>query len=751
MSLALPPALPASTFRHPAVERFELWLRPRAVGVGLAAAVVVLFLARWLVLQQSLFPPGTDAGGDLYGAHVWTGHELAGAGGFPLLPPVYPLFVVAPATTLLPVFAGIQLYDALVPALIVLPAYALFRQSPVRPFAAGVGAVLLASSAAFSLMLTWNAAYNLFGILLLTGFLAALVQALRTGTRGSVVLCALLFGALAGSHELSFLMAVLTLSAALAVYGLGTGGGWRTRLRRPALLGGLCALAAAPFAGLYLVLARQSANSGIGSFGANLPAVYGNALFFPWGSQTGAIPLLVLGDVAVVAGGILLWTFRPQTDSVYLSVIGGSAVAALTVPVLDASEAVRGLYFLPIPLCAAAANAADFLLAGPTPVAVEPPEVTRASRIARGFRHGYGSLVRRGPVPVAALGLAVFLLGANLAYSLNVEAQGTRFYGVLDPTRVAALDWIRTQTPTGTVVYDGAGLSPWIWGYGERVAYGPAPLWAQSTAASYQAALAADHLDMGAFLVGNGGLIVGSNLPGRAGTPTVFVAVPGNWVTLATSQAGDVAFHVRSSTGPRTVSLATAQFVRVVTVPGPGNAAGLRTDVWWPSAGVGLSETTTVRNGSVDFAWSSNDSAFLSTSWRLSLPPSGYFLNYQFTPNGGSRSWAASLSPLAGPSFNLTATGGSFRTSENASQWSTVDFNGSALHLNFSGLPLASGPAFTLDTSTLFVRLSLTFALVDYDRDYGMFTRLEAGVPGHLSAAVRAHFGSLYLFAVSVP
>lgn len=720
---------------------------PGFLTLVLALAVLAVFLLRFVPLSASPYPPSSDAGGDLFGLHRWSGLAPPAAAPYPYLPPGYYVAVIAPATILLPTFLGLEVAMALVPALIVLPAYALFRSGGLAPPTSVLAAVMLAGSAAFSLMTTWNSAYNLFGILLLVAVLALLPGALRSGRWTRVGAAAAAFGLVAAAHMLTFLVAAIAAVSIGVAYGLETGRPTRPRLRRLALVGGALGAAAAPFSLLYLSYLRTQVNAGIGPFGAALPTVVGQAWFFPWGSQVGPIPPFALLDLGLVAAGIYLWAFRRRADPLYVAGLAGVIVAALSVPLLDASEAVRGLYFLPIPLVAALAQAMDALLARAPAVAAQPdPRPGRARDARRALRR-----LTNGPgVRLAAVGaLAVVLLSTNLLYSVEVTQEGAQFYRVLTPQRVAALDWLSAHTPPGAAVYDGAGLSPWVWGYANRADYAPAPLANEATAASYRAALWADYLDMGSFLAGSGGLIVATNAPSPVGSPGLFVAVPGNWVPLATSVAADDSLTVTENGTATNLSVAAGELVGARSFGAPGTEVGYDLSYRWTPEQIVAHQILAVGPSGARIAWSVADGTVDSATWSFGILPSGYLLNYHLPDVTDAANLSAAFSSPSGARFSVAFEGASVSAVNEPNGWLRVVVRAATFVVSTGGLLAPLSTAFTLDTQQLWAALGIGYALVDYDRDYRMFTRLEAGVPGELSAALLDRSGTLFIFGVT--
>jgi hypothetical protein len=717
----------------------------------LAIGALGLFLLRFAILRSFPFPPSGDAGGDLFGVHQWLGTAPPGEGAFPRLPPVYSLVVVAPALALFPAFTAIDVYSALVPALLIFPAYAFLRRSAMGPLWCGVGAFALAGSAAFSLMMTWNAAYNLFGIFLLLLFLATLPPALRNGDWSSVAVAAIAFGLLVGSHMLTALVGVVAAVATGAAFLLTSPMAWRPRLRHLGQVALGLAAASAPFFGLYYAFVATGTNFGLGAYASSLSAVYGSAWYFAWGVQGGPIPLFVLLDLVLAAVGMWGWLAWRREDPLYLGAVLGVSAGALAIPWIAASEAARALYYLPIPLVAAVVNTLDRWDREGLGTSVDRA-VTRLRALAPRSRPR--PIPRPGPRPwrhAAVVSLAIVVVGANLALAATVADQGAAFYQTLTPDRVAALNWVQSHTPPNATFFDGAGLFAWMWGYANRADYAPQPLTYQSTATSYANARLADLVNLGGFLAGDGAFVVAMDSPARVGTPSVYLTTPGGWLPLLSAQADGVYLWMDTAQGPREVTLGQATFLGATPFASANGTVGYRITYAWPGAGFQVNETEIVSGASVTLAWNSTGATLSAVSTTFSFPPSGYYLRYVMAPGANPNVTEAEFAVGSQPSFQVAFTGGSFSVSTDPTGWTHLAFRGRAFRLSSIDLPDSSAGAFTLDTAGVLAQLGIRYAIVDYQMDYPMYVRLEAGIPGELSSTLLARFGSIYLFEVRPP
>ncbi|MGI0156587.1 MAG: hypothetical protein ACREDE_10725, partial [Thermoplasmata archaeon] len=258
---------------------------------ALLIGFAVISYVRLVLLFSGPYPPSGDVAEQLYWSHIWLGTAFPSPVTVWWIPPVYIFSIYIPFTHLFPLFTGQRLLMGIVPALLVFPTYLLLRESDIRPPFSLFGAYLLALAPSVSLMLTWNAGYNLFGIFWALFFFAGLAGALRTGRRGYVLLAALGFGLTAGTHYFTFAFLVLGFVwvGVLALWLLPRRAATARTLGKVLGAGLVCA---APFALVYLTLVQQTGNVGGAVTLSALSSLAQQILPFSSGGQALWSPLL---------------------------------------------------------------------------------------------------------------------------------------------------------------------------------------------------------------------------------------------------------------------------------------------------------------------------------------------------------------------------------------------------------------------------------------------------------------------------
>jgi hypothetical protein len=713
--------------------------------VALALAFAAIFFVRLEILLQYPYPPSGDVAGDLYAAEAWWGHPIPALASQPLPPPIYFFAIVTPFTSLFPVFLGMQLYMVFVPALVVFPAYFWLRESAVRPLLALFGAGLLAMAAAFSLMLTWNAAYNLFGIVFLILFLAFLARAFRRPGRTDLFLAGVSFALIAGTHQLTFVVGAIAFATFAMILLATSAHRWRD-LRRLLLIAAIGFALAAPFLALDALSAQATANVGLGNYRSNVTWAYGNALYFGWGFQAATPVFLASADVALAVVG-LLNLLRHGRLVPFWATTYGILVGALAVPLLDAGNAIRGLYFLPIPFVAGLPRLLEDTATWPD-----------WRRPWRRPRPGVAAVpVRRARRAMLAPGLlvgavAASLLLTNAAFSLQLMDQSARFYQSLTPNDVAVLDWIARSTPANATVYDDVGFPTWIWAYDHRMAYAPQQLALQVTQQSYQAALASNLVQSGTYVTSDDVYLVGTNFPGQVGLPEIYLRSSGAWYPLLGTEGDTVHFLVAQ--GPRnyTLSLGSADLVYARSSANTSSVVSTF-GLWYAPIRVGMQESLSLTGGRAVLAWSSNTSRLLAVEAQFGMPPSGYSFGYSSVPTVTNGTAVADVIGDGVDQGTLDYRATNLSQSVGPNGWVTVSFRGGAtLVVNESGLPPQAGIApFALETSRLLRSLSVSYVLVGPNGDYPVYLRFAAGGPPALAVDRVAEIGGVDVFRVAYP
>ncbi len=691
--------------------------------VGVFAACVVF---RAAVLFQHPYPPSGDAAGDLYSAQVWLGHPLAGLAGYSPEPPLYFFAIVIPFTAAFPVFTGIKLLMAVVPALLVFPSYLLERKLGVGKGFSLLGAALVGSAASFSLMVSWNSGFNLFGIFFLLFLLAALVEYLRSPTSRGAIWVALAFAAVVATHPLTSLIAGGTLVVSLGVSLAPSTVPFRTRLGRAVKLVGACVLFALPFAPLYLPIFTSSANAGVASYGYTVASLYASALPLPWGFDAFTLNPILLVDLALTV--LSLAALARGSRGPGFTVLGSLLLVSALLLVLDLANGVRFLYFLTIPYLVGI----PFLLEDPGRLFARWPRAEPAAP----DRGGSVRRARRARLAQAAyVTIGVAFLLANVAVSEDQFSVSVVYYGSsLNAQAVSVMDWARNSTPTDSTFYDTVGLQTWMWAYGHRMDYEPQNLAGLVNTQSYQSGLTADYIDLGTHSLANGYFAVGQSYPSPINAPTIYLTSPNGWELFLGSQSPQDFFSIDEGHGVERLGFAYTDVVSYTSNVTAGVASSTF-ELAWESNGENLTFQTALDGPSLSFHWTGAPWPILSASFQFGIPPSGAFFGYNAVPAASNASSLEDSFAFLGQTLLLSFGGGPTTQLGAPGGWTTLFLNSTSggIALHAAGLS-AQSPSNVVATNSaqLLQSLGVTYVVVNSNDDYGMFYRMAIHhmVPG---------------------
>ena len=728
---------------RPGPQRIGAWLREalarQRILLVLTGITVGLVLARFFILAPLGYPPSSDAGGDLIWLHTYLGHPVPGLDLAQLPPPIYFFAVVAPFDLLLGPFAGPQWTMAVIPSLLTFPAYRLARSAGAGRGASIVVGGLLGSAGAFGLMVTWNSGYNAFAILVITAFYAELLRYLERPTRKGAALCGLLFAVLAGSHVLTFLFAAVSTGLALVGYVL-LSPTRRSAARAALVVAGAGTLFTLPFAPVLYDSYTVSTNVGGPVSGLGWQSLLRTYATFPalaWGFQGDTPPPTEVGLAYAVLIGlglavlVLVWGVRRYRRLAVLTT--SIAASVFLLGPLDPGNADRLGYFMPLAVM-------------PALVAVPPLATAAAASLRRWLRadveapeHGPRDLRRRrsSPIPpVFAIAAAVLLVGSATALSLSEMEQSSRYYLVLNGNLVSALDWLRTETPTGARVFDGADLNAWIPGYAGRLGFSPGDLQVQITGPSYQDTFDANLIDLGSYVLADGSMYVGSDLPGTEDAPAVYLRTASSYLPLLVGSLEDTYVTLPNESG--LVPLATGEFESASVGLSAQGVPVLTAYVHFAPENVTVAQTLALESGTVTESLEAlGDGSPVRWTTDFLIPPSGYYYSYSVTNVTGGPALAGAFR-YEGTSFGLSfGSNASVLLSTLADGWTIVDLSpyGSSLTIELVGWSegVSAAPQ-AVATATLAASLGIDYFVVDSEVDYAVYVRFttEAGlsVPG---------------------
>ncbi len=745
------------------------WLKQNwSVLTALSLTTLFDFAMRWSVLNQNPYPPSGDAGGDLYLANAWLGH------GIPILnqslgsPPIYFVVVVAPLVAIFGPFLGIKIYMALIPSLFTFPAFLIARELGCDKKWSVYTAFLMGSATAFSIMVTWNGAYNALGILEFLFFIYFLARSLRTSTRYDMLGAAIFFAVISGTHMLTFVVTVLTLLcysilALLKARSIAS-------LSRLAYLWVACVTFALPFILLfYLPMTARSVGLGVGSYSADLLWFYSSAPYFVWTGGNTASGLIAVLDETIVMLGILTMRKQINLSNTMFATLMSSFVVLAALPLLSAENATRVIYFLSIPsipMMALFFNHASqikwrrrkiglFTLPHPRLIkslrsCVDPAEsesaephshpllmisrsrLPKALRIRRLQAVNFGvSHLHRVSVPVATVIVVAMLVAAlNIEESEVQMSQSAQYYQALSPQKVNALDWIKANTPPNATFFDMAGLQQWMIGYANRMDYAPSPLSGLDTSQSYSWARLADYIAMGSFLAGDSNLVIATQPPSPINSPEVFLSTQDGWFPImGTTTSFDFAnLTVRGVNHTWAISYTYPSLEKCTVL---SNVSQCNFGLFWPGEDAGITEVTTVSSSHASIAFSASNVTLHNVSFQFGIPPSGYYYTYSAYDAVNKRSITDTLN-FEGHRFDVSISSNDVSQHVAPSGWTQLSItNSTFISISLAGnLPSSSDHPFVMNTSALLNELKVNYAIsTDYSFSYRLQSNATGGSP----------------------
>lgn len=749
----------------------EWLLQPWAEWVAVLGLVAVAFVLRYLFLFHGGYPPSQDASGDLYNTRLWLDGVFQGPHSALLFPPVYYFVVVVPLTAVFPVFTAVNLMIALVPALMVVPAYFLLRRVGVLRLVALPVSFLLALSPAYSSLVTWNSAYNMFAIVLLVAFFYFLLGYLDDPRRRNAIVAAVFFSLVLGSHELT---AVVLVVAVIAFFAFVAVEAAARRQLKPLLtvmgrFTGWAALFTVPWWPVYVYSEVHVTNVGYAGSQVNWSAYLQTAFVYPWnaGTVTGA-QTLVGFDVAVVlvALGALVVSYRRHLR--FSLLLAALFVASMSVVLLDTENASRGLMFPPIVVTLALAppisDAVSALLQRRS-VATVPASRAVLPRWRRLVRPPRGAFT--GAVAVSIVAVVLFTY-ANTENSLSVFQSSREFYSVIDSDSLSVIDYLGEHGAPGSTAYVPGPLLGWVQYFDSGInVVGPYPLAQYVVTNGLSQVQMANQAYTGSYTLGDRYLGVSMNYPGT-GQPLLWVGSPGYTTFLGSTVAGSV--HVINTSSEATEALPfAAAGLASASSSLVANASGVSaTYRWsWAASGVVLDETTWLLGESVEVRWASMTPGYdiQSVSYLIDLPQNGLYYWYDsFLTLSGSAVAVDRFSYSVGYGVNLGFTlsvdplgGGSVSQEVQSNGSGAINVTTEAtLDLNLSGLlayPDTAGTYFA-NATTLLHALGVNYVVVNSETDPTFFSYLwrsqSGGSPATgLRSTLDYESGPWYLFGVT--
>lgn len=699
----------------------------------------LLFLAftglRAAVLLATPFPPSGDVAGDIYNANAWLGHSINGIyGQAPLSPPLYYFLIVLPFIHIFGVFKGAEIYMSFVPALLVFPGYLITKNLTRDRLYGMFGGALIGGASVFSLMVSWNAAYNLFGIFFMLFFIYYLQKSYEKRRVKYLSITGFFFALVVGTHALTALVSFITflISAVLLLsINLVKRSNIRPTMVSIVLLFGFMVLFSTPFFFLYYKLFSVSIVSGL-SNPSSFKYYLENFLSFPWGLQGPKFSLIYVVDVIISILSLLsIFFLKPELKSPMI----GLLLSLLILPLVETANAVRFLYFLAI----------VFLLS--TPLVFKD-----SNEIVKHFlRRAKMSLNRSKQYGIKAFVIALLLLFVllNSSFSYTLLGQASNFYKTLSPEQVKVLNWIKYNTTSNSSVYDTTGIPGWILAYSDRMAYSPGSLTNQVTSSSYNQTYYADLIDLGNYVLSNKNFALGFNYGSAIGDPEVYLLGPTGFTEFSIAATDNIFLNFTHDGKKYNFSL---NYANPVSMKEGSNQilSWMNFTFLFPNQGVFVFENISINERTYSLNFYSNNSKIESIEYGFSILPNGYGFNYVNLRSYNGRSLSDSIS-FSGENFIFNVNSSFINQSVSSNGWTSINVlsnNSISFDLSVSTFSGTSSTLF-INTVDLLHILNISYILANYN-DYPFFNRFFANSTSFLGTSyiVKAKFGSTYIFEV---
>jgi RimJ/RimL family protein N-acetyltransferase len=758
-SATAPPPTPV-----PATPRWQ----QGATALALLVTFGVIALLRLELLFSYPYPPGGDVAEQLYWSHIWLGTAFPSQVTIWWIPPVYILSVYVPFTHLFPLFTGQRLLMGIVPALLLFPAYFLLRNSEVNRTFSLFGAALLALAAPLSLMVTWNAGYNLFGMFCALIFFAGLVSALRTHRRSAMAVAALGFGLTAGAHDFTFAFLCLGFVwVAILAFVLLPGRRATGRTLLWVTIGG--AVCAAPFALVYLTLTAQTSNVGGAITSAAINGLVQEFFPFVWGGGSTWSTLIEVDTLLSALGVVALLAARHRKPEapVLLGILLSGTTLSAAYPQLPE----RGLYFVPLgvyPMVAIlfqviwdvltrrrAASTTPAPSPGPGTPATVPASAPVGSPRPPGRPTARFAIV--GAVAVLIMGV---LLVANAQQSLAVMNAGEVYYDELSAEDIPALNWLAHNTSSTSAIYTPeAGLEKWIWGYSNRQSYAPQPLSLQDTTLSLQATYLGDVAALGQYVSTDPYLAVAENSPAPIGTPLIYLHSQYYWTLLFSTAAENISLTANVNGTVVEANLANAVVLSQTATTPCATCTGEDIDFTWPGAPFTALEQTNLSGQSVSIYWKLAGATLEGVNLTTYVTPPDFGTIHSVIPHAVNATALTDHFSFEGDGFSVAFKGtqATFSQEKLSTGWDEVQCaSKDLLKFVFAGLvAYGSSPAATTNSAVVLGTLGVDYILTNYYDSvpgFGYLVYLRCVATGEDPGAnITEVFqsGGIYIFAIS--
>ncbi len=473
--------------------------------IVLLLLLTTVFTVRFSVLNRYSTPPSEDLGGDLALLDAYTSPDAVRPDYQYHSPPAYHFAVVWTFTGLLPTFAAIKLYAALIPTLMGLPFFILSKDIAKSVTGPMVATLLFVFSEPYNEMIGWGGILNALGIFFMLLSVYYGHRVLKEGQRRDASLAGIFASLTIGTHHLTAVYLVISATAItvlLIVFQLSL---LRRRLGALSLSAVIAIVLSMPFMHVYVWGLRNTVN--IGASSDDLSLLIGQAPVAVANLAREIPSLVVLLALSIPAAACLVKGARQ--DPGRLVTLGSLASLIPLSLLLKPETLVRASYYAAIPLF-----------------------VCVAVLVSRIIRCSQGSGNKSVSLGIIVL-LLVLVVGVLSLESYRRLVTAVDYYQILSEDSLAALDWIHQNTPRGATFFTNyVGLKSWIEGYSRRLAFDSRPLTSLVTEREFRETQIANMINLGNYGLEGEHLRVGDDFPSGYNNPGVHLRIPGYQIAL---------------------------------------------------------------------------------------------------------------------------------------------------------------------------------------------------------------------------
>lgn len=471
---------------------YRIFLKNRSPWIVLAVIFIVIFVVRFNDVNKYLTPPSEDLGGDLNVLNAYVTPNAVR----PYLrfesPPIYYFLVVLPSISVLPVFLGLKVYDALLPTLVAIPFFLLSKEIANDDFGAILATALFTFSEIYNEMMGWGGTLNLLGIFFMLFSAYFLLKTLKKLNLRDTILAGVFLSLVFGTHHLSavyYSIVILFAATIVIAFKILPAKQMVKQLTVMLSVGGFLSL---PYVGVYFFMV----NNRVSIASTFLPLQWIASLPTLILSMSRSFPVTAVVILLGLSGFFCVWRYCSRS---VLAVPAAFLLAAVCLSIVLNTETVdRASYFVPIAIFSVSAV----------------------------FFSRVRSLINDKDTSrrlVAFVLLSVITLILFQGAYARLDGAIT-YYHIVDDDAASALNWVRDNTPRGTVIFTNyASLGTWIEGYSNRKALAPRATGFIVTRPDFEEALVGNDIDAGNYVIKNGYMLVSDYFPAGYDNPGIYV------------------------------------------------------------------------------------------------------------------------------------------------------------------------------------------------------------------------------------